>query len=236
MKQFIRTLLLSLLLTGVIGAAFWLFQQGTFFDPVVNRITMACLVLLLAIVWYLFFSNLWFHHMQREQRVLDALPGRSQNRKRSRNRTSLRRNRSRRSKSRKSRSPLRSPLRSPSLSTGRRPRCSFRLSRSLKRKPLPGKRKSGPGASGLGCSAGKRRAPGSKAHPHRICPQDGGGEGRGEGPQAAAGRPGKAGPPGPQTGRGRRPPAEKAGGAGAEAARKKSAAPKKRVDWKNGEQ
>ena len=44
MKQFIRTLLLSLLLTGVIGAAFWLFQQGTFFDPVVNRITMACLV------------------------------------------------------------------------------------------------------------------------------------------------------------------------------------------------
>ena len=74
MKQFIRTLLLSLLLTGVIGAAFWLFQQGTFFDPVVNRITMACLVLLLAIVWYLFFSNLWFHHMQRKQRVLDALP------------------------------------------------------------------------------------------------------------------------------------------------------------------
>lgn len=74
MKQFIRTLLLSLLLTGVIGAAFWLFQQGTFFDPVVNRITMVCLVLLLAIVWYLFFSNLWFYHMQRKQRVPDALP------------------------------------------------------------------------------------------------------------------------------------------------------------------
>ena len=74
MKQFIRSLLLSLLLTGVIGCAFWMFRQGTFFDPVVNRITMACLILLLAVVWYLFFSNLWFHHMQRKQRVLDALP------------------------------------------------------------------------------------------------------------------------------------------------------------------
>lgn len=72
MKHFFRSLLLSLLLTGVIGAAFWLFQQGTFFDPAVNGITTACLVLLLAIVWYLFLSNLWFHHRQRKQRVLDA--------------------------------------------------------------------------------------------------------------------------------------------------------------------
>lgn len=74
MKQFFRSLLLSLLLTGAIGAAFWVFHQGTFFDAAVNRITMACLALLLAAVWYLFFSNLWFHHMQRKQRVLDALP------------------------------------------------------------------------------------------------------------------------------------------------------------------
>ena len=74
MKQFIRSLLLSLLLTGAIGAAFWVFHQGTFFGPAVNRITMTCLILLLAAVWYLFFSNLWFHHMQRKQRVLDALP------------------------------------------------------------------------------------------------------------------------------------------------------------------
>lgn len=74
MKQFFRSLLLSLLLTGAIGAAFRVFHQGTFFDAAVNRITMACLALLLAAVWYLFFSNLWFHHMQRKQRVLDALP------------------------------------------------------------------------------------------------------------------------------------------------------------------
>lgn len=74
MKQFFRSLLLSLLLTGVIGAAFWLFQQGTFFDPAVNWITTACLGLLLAAVWYLFFSNLWYHHIQRKKRILDALP------------------------------------------------------------------------------------------------------------------------------------------------------------------
>ena len=43
MKQFIRSLLLSLLLTGAIGAAFWVFHQGTFFGPAVNRITGASL-------------------------------------------------------------------------------------------------------------------------------------------------------------------------------------------------
>lgn len=74
MKQFIRSLLLSLLLTGAIGAAFWVFHQGTFFGPAVNWITTTCLILLLAAVWHLFFLNLWFHHMQRKQRVLDALP------------------------------------------------------------------------------------------------------------------------------------------------------------------
>lgn len=74
MKQFFGSLLLSLLLTGVIGSAFWLFQQGTFFDPAVNWITTACLGLLVAVVWYLFFSNLWYHHIQRKKRILDALP------------------------------------------------------------------------------------------------------------------------------------------------------------------
>ena len=73
MKQFFRSLLLSLFLTGVIWAAFRFFQEGTFFGPAVNRITTICLFALLAVVWYLFLANLWFHHMKRRQRVLDAL-------------------------------------------------------------------------------------------------------------------------------------------------------------------
>ena len=58
MKESSQSLLVTLLLTTILGLAFWVFEQGTFFTPLINHITEGSLFLLLAMIWLLFFRSL----------------------------------------------------------------------------------------------------------------------------------------------------------------------------------
>lgn len=61
MKHFINSFLVSLLLTVLIVISFCFFAQETFFTATINLITQICMLVLLAVIWYLFFLDLWQH-------------------------------------------------------------------------------------------------------------------------------------------------------------------------------
>lgn len=139
---------------------------------------MACLVLLLAIVWYLFFSNLWFHHMPAKQRVLDALPQPEPKpeTKPEPDEPAPEPEPEEQKPEEPEPAPEPEPVNGPEATVFIPPQPEPEAQTAA-----PENAKADPEPQGWAAAPESAERPAQKPTRRRICPQDGGGEGRGEG-------------------------------------------------------